>query len=67
MEPLPHQPHHRLPPHDPHAEYRRPASQRGWVGGVVFTAFLLSVIALSIKAMVDAARYPDLLAMLVPP
>ncbi len=50
-----HLPHH--PPHIAHADHRAPHSQRGWIGGVVFTAFLLSVIALSIKAVAGTLAF----------
>ena len=49
-----------LPPHHlhiPHPERRAPTSQRGWVSGVIFTAFLLSVIALSIKAVAGTLAF----------
>ncbi len=50
-----HQPHHY--PHSGHPDHRHHPSQRGWVGGVVFTAFLLSVIALSIKAVAGTLAF----------
>ena len=54
MEPLPH---HQLPPvHRSHSHRHHPG-HRGWVGGVVFTAFLLSVIALSIKAVAGTLAF----------
>jgi len=53
--PPPH-PHH-IPPAVASADHRHHPSHRGWVGGVVFTAFLLSVIALSIKAVAGTLAF----------
>ncbi len=50
-----HPPHQHLSPGpDDHRHYPAP---RGWVGAVVFTAFLLSVIALSIKAVAGTLAF----------
>ena len=53
-------PHHHSPHpghHPGHPERHAQSSQRGWVWGVVFTAFLLSVIALSIKAVAGTLAF----------
>ena len=55
MEHKPH--HHPLPGHHDHHAPQPPPSQRGWIGAVVFTAFLLSVIALSIKAVAGTLAF----------
>ncbi len=58
MEPQP------TPPHQPRAssggspaDHRHHGPQRGWIGGVAFTAFLLSIIALSIKAVAGTLAF----------
>ena len=53
LPPIPQLPASPLHP----VEHRHRPSQRGWIGGVVFTAFLLSIIALSIKAVAGTQAF----------
>jgi len=50
-----HLPHHQGPLS--HLDHRHHPVQRGWIGAVAFTAFLLSIIALSIKAVAGTLAF----------